>query len=191
MALPAHRTPADTLRPVLTALLAALALTSCAAPLKYIARSPVPVPELDPVEPVEPYRADPGDCPSYRWDPVAAAWSKTAWATGGTTQTIPRDFRHPATDAEGFAVCLHLAIPPGAWIAAREGRDRLPLVEAQRDALLRYIADDRALDAEEDRRLSELVKTARRRQWEAFAVGGGVGAAVVAVVVVGVVAASR
>ncbi len=174
---------------LLGAVLAILVAGGC-APLRYLARNPVPVPVLEAVPEVRPYTPAPDDCPRYQWTD-ADGWTALPWSAGVRVSTVPPGFRHPATDGEGYAACLQIVVPPGAWIESREARDRLPLVEAQRDLLLDYIGTDRSLDEEEQRRIIELVKTARRRQVEAFAVGVGVGGVVVTVVAVAVAVAVR
>ena len=174
----------------LLVLVLTFAMSGCVAPLAYLKQNPVPVPTLVPVPPVPEYeQLDPTACPRFVYDEATDAWVRAPWESGARLAYIPKDYPHPAVNTDGTAACLQVVVPPGAWIQAVEARDRLPRVEEQRDALLLYIEKDRERDRVEDEAMIDLVRDARRRQFDAFGVGVLIGGgSVVAVVVSAVVA---
>lgn len=167
--------------------LAASLLTGC-APLRYIERHPVAVPTVPPIVPLVDYRTEPDDCPAYAWSD-AGGWSAMPWRVGGETSTIPPGMQHPAANARGEAICLHVAVPPGAWIQANEARERFDALAGSQLALLDYIKADRALDEAEQAAIVDLVRLARQRQGTAFVVGAGLGVGVAGIVFAGVAGA--
>ena len=152
-----------------------LLLSGCVGPLEYVRRNPAAPPADVPAAPVRTYEPAPGDCPAFQWDPANGAYKGVGWEDGIRLSTIPIGVDHPAAPG-GVSSCLHLVIPPGAWVAAREARDRLPVVEAKRARWQEWGEEEVELSQREIDTLAAGWQEERRLRRRDTAVAGAVGA---------------
>jgi len=166
------------------ALLAALLLVGC-GPLSYIVKDPIlpPDPLPGPTALTVPVIGE-RDCGAFTLE--GSTWTETPWTQPGVKlDTVEVGDVSPVVDELGRVRCRHVVISPGWWTTAREARDIHPSIVRQIELWRGYAERQGARQQEEAEAIRDLVKMARRRQIEAFAIGGGVGAAgVVALVLV-------
>jgi hypothetical protein len=166
------------------ALLAALLLVGC-GPLSYIVKDPIlpPDPLPGPTALTVPVIGA-EDCGAFTLE--GSTWTETPWTQPGVKlDTVEVGDLSPVVDELGRVRCRHLVISPSWWTTARESRDIHPSLIRQIELWRGYAERQGARQQEEAEAIRDLVKMARRRQIESFAIGGGVGAAsVVALVLV-------
>jgi hypothetical protein len=157
-------------------------------PLQYVRREPVvapaPIEAPDLTQPQLPA----ADCGRFLFE---TQWREEAWSTGSSIDVVVVGDVSPVVDARGLVACRHVVIAPGWWVQAREARDRYPLLQRQLVLWRGYSERQAERHQQESEEFARLLVIARRRQWETFAVGAGVGAGAALAVVLGVVLAGR
>jgi hypothetical protein len=162
-------------------------------PLQYVRKNPI-----EPPQPIEapgltvPVVSD-KDCGRFTFNDLSGKWAEEPWIQpGGGIDTIEPGDSHPAVGGvEHLVRCRHVAVPPGWWVVSREARERYPLIRNQLDLWKDYSVRSSDRHQKESEEIAELLKMARRRQLETFAIGSVVGASAVALVILAVVLAGR
>ena len=149
-------------------------------PLSFLRANPVVVPSVPPPEPLSVPSLDVTDCGRFLLE--GSEWKELPWDGGPLDMVVPGDLP-PIIRDDGRVRCRAVVIAPGWWVQAREARERHPKLVAQLSLWADYATAQAAYQQAESERLAELVKLARRRQWEAFGVGVAIGGAVTAGVI--------
>ena len=174
---------------MLLCVLGSLGFLAC-GPLQYVKHHPiVPPAPLESPELTVPVLSE-DDCGAFTLE--GGEWRSGDWSQAGVAvDSIEVGDSAPVVDKWGTAVCRFLAIPPGHWTTAREARDRYPLLRDQLGLWQGYASRQAQRQQQESEELARLVQMARRRQWESFAIGAGVGAGGAAALLLAVLLGGR
>jgi len=162
-------------------------------PLQYVRKNPIEPPQ--PIEAPEltvPSLSD-KDCGRFTFNDLSGKWAEEPWTQpGGGIDTIEPGDSHPAVGELNHLVrCRHVAVPPGWWVVSREARDRYPMIQNQLKLWKGYSVRSAERHQKESEEIAELLKMARKRQLEAFAIGAGAGAGVVTAAVLAILLSTR